>query len=64
MKKRKINLNNLVIKTPISSDWKIIQKLNNYVFESDKDHDDDLDMMWPFSKNGIDYYKKLAKMEK
>ncbi len=60
MNKRKTILKNVVIKTPINSDWKIIQKLNNYVFESDKDHDDDLNMMWPFSKNGIDYYKKLA----
>ena len=41
-------------------DWKTIQKLNNLVFENDKDHDDDLDLSWPFSGKGIEYYKKLA----
>lgn len=43
-----------------SEDWKTIQKLNNQVFLADKDHDDDLDMDWPFSKEGIEHYKKLA----
>lgn len=41
-------------------DWKTIQKLNNQVFLADKDHDDDLDMNWPFSKKGIKYYKELT----
>ena len=43
-----------------SDDWKIIQKLNNQVFVADKDHDDDLDLDWPFSEKGIEYYKELA----
>jgi len=48
------------IKKAESRDWKILQKLNNQVFLADKDHDDDLDMNWPFSKKGIGYYKELA----
>lgn len=43
-----------------SSDWKIIQELNNQVFLVDQSHDNDLDMNWPFSKEGIKYYKSLA----
>lgn len=43
-----------------SGDWKILQKLNNQVFLADKNHDDDLDMNWPFSNKGIKYYKNLA----
>jgi len=43
-----------------SSEWSIIQKLNNFVFLNDKKNDDDLDMNWPFSKKGIRYYKGLA----
>lgn len=43
-----------------SGDWKILQKLNNQVFLADKDHDDDMDLSWPFSKKGIKYYKELA----
>lgn len=46
-----------------SADWQIIQKLNNQVFESDKDKDDDLDLSWPFSSEGIEYYKNLANGE-
>jgi ribosomal protein S18 acetylase RimI-like enzyme len=48
------------IKTAESKDWKIIQKLNNQVFINDQEHDDDIDMDWPFSADGIKYYKKLA----
>lgn len=51
---------NIKLKTPEPKEWKTIQKLNNYVFLNDKNHDEDLDMNWPFSKQGIDYYKKLA----
>ena len=42
------------------SEWKLIQKLNNFVFIADKDNDDDLDLNWPFSDKGIKYYKDLA----
>lgn len=48
------------INKAFAKDWKIIQKLNNFVFTNDKDHDDDLDLNWPFSKQGIKYYKDLA----
>ncbi|OGM21447.1 hypothetical protein A2863_00410 [Candidatus Woesebacteria bacterium RIFCSPHIGHO2_01_FULL_38_9b] len=41
-------------------DWETIQKLNNEVFINDGKYDDDLDLNWPFSKVGIEYYKKLA----
>lgn len=43
-----------------SEDWITIQRLNNEVFINDGQHDDDLDLDWPFSKVGIEYYKKLA----
>ena len=42
------------------NEWKLIQKLNNYVFLADKDNDDDLNLDWPFSKRGVKYYKNLA----
>ncbi|OGK30107.1 hypothetical protein A3I56_00395 [Candidatus Roizmanbacteria bacterium RIFCSPLOWO2_02_FULL_43_10] len=41
-------------------DWKVIQQLNSQVFLNDEDHDDDLDLSWPFSEAGIKYYKNLA----
>jgi len=48
------------IQTAISEDWEIIQRLNNQVFQADKDNDYDLDLNWPFSETGINYYHKLA----
>ncbi len=48
------------IETAEPKDWQIIQSLNNQVFIADKNHDDDLDMNWPFSKAGINYYKELC----
>jgi len=44
-------------------DRELIQRLNNQVFLNDKDHDDDLDLNWPFSEVGIKYYKRLANGE-
>jgi len=41
-------------------DWQIVQKLNNQVFIADKDHDDDINLDWPFSEIGIKYYKELT----
>lgn len=49
---------NIRLATP--DDWKTIQNLNNYVFLNDQDHDPDLDLNWPFSQEGINYYQKLA----
>ncbi len=54
---------NITIKKAESKDWKVIQKLNNDVFESDSKNDDDLDSGWPFSKEGIRYYQSLANGE-
>ena len=50
----------ILIKSAQPEDWQIIQKLNNQVFLADKDHDDDLDLSWPFSEIGIKYYKELT----
>ncbi|EKE06033.1 MAG: hypothetical protein ACD_19C00114G0005 [uncultured bacterium] len=44
------------IKTPNITDWQVIQKLNNEVFQADKDHDEDLKLDWPFSK-AVKFYK-------
>jgi ribosomal protein S18 acetylase RimI-like enzyme len=41
-------------------DWKTIQKLNNQVFQNDKNNDEDLDLNWPFSEEGVKYYKDLT----
>ena len=51
---------NVIVKTAKSGDWETIQKLNNQVFINDQEHDNDLDMNWPFSPKGIKYYKDLA----
>jgi ribosomal protein S18 acetylase RimI-like enzyme len=48
------------ILTAESEDWELIQKLNNQVFLHDQENDDDLDINWPFTSKGIEYYKKLA----
>lgn len=48
------------IKKALLDDWKTIQNLNNFVFLNDKSHDGDLDLNWPFSKEGIKYYKDLS----
>lgn len=44
-------------------DWKIIQKLNNQVYQSDSKFDTDLDLSRPFSEGGESYFKKLANGE-
>lgn len=48
------------IKTATPEDWKLIQQLNYQVFESDSANDDDLDLEYPFSDKGQQYYKNLA----
>lgn len=55
-----MNFVEVKIRQAKSDEWKLIQKLNNYVFLADKDNDDDLDLNWPFSDKGIKYYKDLA----
>lgn len=42
------------------NDWEIVQKLNNEVFEHDKEYDRYLDMQWSFSEAGIAHYKEAV----
>jgi diamine N-acetyltransferase len=51
------------IREAISDDWRVLQKLNNEVFLHDKEFDDELDLNWPFSEEGVNYYKSLASGE-
>lgn len=51
---------NITIRRPQPEEWQLIQTLNNEVFQNDKDHDDDLDLNWPYTEIGITYYKNLA----
>lgn len=44
-------------------DWKIIQKLNNQVYQSDSKFDTDLDLSRLFSEGGESYFKKIANGE-
>jgi GNAT superfamily N-acetyltransferase len=48
------------IKPAKSEDWEILQKLNHQLFISEKDHDEDIDLDYPLSEKGVDYYKKAA----
>ncbi|MDY0097394.1 MAG: GNAT family N-acetyltransferase [Candidatus Dojkabacteria bacterium] len=43
-----------------AKDWKVIQLLNNEVFIHDEEFDKDIDLNWPFSDAGTEYYKELA----
>ncbi len=45
-------------------DWESIQTLNNEVFIHDKEFDEDLNLDWPFSKTGIEYYKNSVANKK
>jgi ribosomal protein S18 acetylase RimI-like enzyme len=51
---------NINIRVAQSDDWKSIQKLNNEVFQNDKDNDPDMDLNCPFTEKSIKYYKNLA----
>lgn len=51
---------NIKIRVAKSNDWKSIQKLNNEVFQNDKENDPDMDLNWPYTEKGIKYYKSLA----
>jgi len=53
----------VTIKSATPKDWQLIQRLNSQVFLNDKDHDEDLELNWPFSDFGIKYYKRLANGE-
>lgn len=49
------------IRKALKEDWKIIQKLNNEVFIVSYKYDKNLNMKWPFEKEGINYYKDSIK---
>lgn len=49
----------ITIRTAKPEDWKIIQKLNNEVFEDNKSYDPHLDERWAMSDTGINYFKKV-----
>lgn len=51
---------NLKIRVAQSDDWQSIQKLNNEVFQNDKENDPDMDLNWPYTQAGVKYYKSLA----
>lgn len=41
-------------------DWKIVQRLNAEVFEDNAIYDDDLDLDFPYSKEGEEYYQLVV----
>lgn len=51
---------NLKIRKAQPKDWKIIQKLNSEVFTHSAQFDKHLNLKWPSSKIGINYYKKIT----
>lgn len=54
----------VVIRKAKPEDWETIQRLNNEVFEVSRPYDKRLNMKWPYSKEGIKYYKKVTKSKK
>ena len=50
----------ITIRKTLPADWQVIQKLNNEVFENDSKNDQYLDLVWPYSKDGIKHYKKVV----
>jgi GNAT superfamily N-acetyltransferase len=50
---------NITIRQIGSEDWKLIQTLNNELFEDNAVYDKYLDLEWPFTK-GVEYYKKYV----
>ncbi len=51
---------NIIIRKAKPEDWQSVQKLNNEVFQNDKDNDSDMDLNWPYTEKGIKYYQDLA----
>lgn len=50
----------LTIRRAVEGDWQVLQELNNFVFQNDKDRDPDMNLNWPFSEQGIKYYQDLT----
>lgn len=54
---------NIKINIAKQEDWEVLQNLNNEVYLSDSEFDEDLDLSRPFSEGGENYLKKLANGE-
>lgn len=50
----------ITIRNALPTDWQVIQKLNNEVFEDNAKYDPYLNLTWPFEKKGVAYYKKVT----
>ncbi|MEA3354888.1 MAG: GNAT family N-acetyltransferase [Patescibacteria group bacterium] len=50
----------ITFKKALPKDWEIIQKLNHQIFQDNSQYDKYEDVNWPFSKNGINYFKKVT----
>lgn len=50
----------IIFRKTTEADWKALQTLNNEVYEHDAEYDKYLDVAWPFSEEGIEYYKKIT----
>ncbi|MBI3577346.1 GNAT family N-acetyltransferase [Candidatus Gottesmanbacteria bacterium] len=49
---------NITIRQATIKDFKTIQTLNAALFESDSTNDDALDLSWPHSLRGVEYYRE------
>ncbi|OGM13037.1 hypothetical protein A3A76_01895 [Candidatus Woesebacteria bacterium RIFCSPLOWO2_01_FULL_39_23] len=50
----------IIIKSAKSKDWKIIQRLNDQVILNDLENDDDIDLNWSASEEGIKSYQEIV----
>jgi ribosomal protein S18 acetylase RimI-like enzyme len=53
----------LTIRKATIEDWQSVQKLNHEVFQVSYKFDKNLNMNWPFSPEGVAYYKKAIESE-
>lgn len=52
---------NIRIRPAVPGDWPVIQKLNDEVFQDNAVYDAYLNLHWPMSKQGAEYYKVALK---
>lgn len=50
----------VLIRKAVKKDWRIIQRLNNEVFEDNKEYDKFLMKDYALSKTGVEYFKKIT----
>lgn len=55
---------NITIRKAKPDEWKILQRLNNEVFIDNAPYDTYLNLEYPFSPEGISYYKKTVSSRK